>query len=210
MKIGDIPIKIERKKVKYIRIRVLPPDGEVRVSAPWRCSNAAISEFLTQKAEWIITTRQKILNSQKLPDLFGKRDALVWIWGKVYLFTPSYPAGAKPLELRYEKLQREILGRELERLVPLWESRLGVRAENVRIRKMKTRWGSCNHRAGRIWFNLELVRYPLQALEMVVVHELIHLLEPNHGREFYLLMNQYLPDWENRQHLLNQYFNQCP
>lgn len=206
MEIAGISVRIERKKVKYLRIRIVPPEGEVRVSVPWHCSKNTVLEFLTEKKEWIISTRQKILQTQKLGDIFGKKQALVWLWGKLYIFTPTPASKRESIELSYEKLQRQILVDKLEWLVPFWESRLDVKTQVVKIRKMKTRWGSCNHRDGRIWINLELVRYPLPALEMVVVHELIHLRYAHHGGEFYHLLEQHLPDWKIRQKLLEQYF----
>lgn len=95
--------------------------------------------------------------------------------------------------------------KELEVLVPKWEKIIGVKANQVRIKKMKTRWGSCNPRAKRIWINLELIKKPGQLLEYVVVHELVHLIEKRHDKRFKEIMHKYLPQWETYKRQLNEF-----
>jgi predicted metal-dependent hydrolase len=100
--------------------------------------------------------------------------------------------------------RRAELARRVDSLARHWEPILGVAASSWRIRRMRTRWGSCNVRARRIWLNLALVDRPLECLEYVVVHELVHLHEPRHDARFHSWMDRHLPDWRERKALLNQ------
>ena len=95
--------------------------------------------------------------------------------------------------------------KELEILVPKWEKIIGVRVNQVRIKKMKTKWGSCNPDAKRIWINLELIKKPREYLEYIIVHELVHLLERNHTRRFKEIMDKYLPRWRIYKRQLNEF-----
>jgi len=97
-----------------------------------------------------------------------------------------------------DKQQRESLTAQIPGLLAQWEPILGVKAAQWRIRRMKTRWGSCNTRDKRIWLSLALADKPPRCLEYVLVHELVHLLEPSHNARFKSLMTQYLPDWKQR------------
>ena len=86
-----------------------------------------------------------------------------------------------------------------------WEKIIGVRVNQVRIKKMKTKWGSCNPDAKRIWINLELIKKPREYLEYIIVHELVHLLERNHTRRFKEIMDKYLPRWRIYKRQLNEF-----
>jgi predicted metal-dependent hydrolase len=98
----------------------------------------------------------------------------------------------------YEQLAREILEQLIPSFVAKWQQVLGVQVREVRIRKMKTRWGSCNPQARRIWLNAELAKKPLECVEYVIVHEMVHFLEQRHNDRFYRLMDETLPDWRAR------------
>ena len=89
--------------------------------------------------------------------------------------------------------------------MPKWEKIIGVTVNQVRIKKMKTKWGTCNPEAKRIWINLELVKKPRECLEYVIVHELVHLLEKNHSKRFKELMDKYLPKWRTYKRQLNEF-----
>jgi hypothetical protein len=99
---------------------------------------------------------------------------------------------------------REQLRGQIPALLAQWQPVLGVAAAEWGIKKMKTRWGSCNIRARRVWFNLELAKKPARCLEYVVVHELVHLLERNHNARFKTLMDQHLPTWRTCREELNR------
>lgn len=112
-------------------------------------------------------------------------------------------AGAEQREATLLHWYREQLKDLIPPLLEKWQAILGVQAIHWGIKKMKTKWGSCNVKAGRIWLNLELAKKPVVCLEYIVVHELVHLLERNHTERFNALMDGFLPDWTSRRALLN-------
>ena len=105
----------------------------------------------------------------------------------------------KTLDRWYRKQLREAA----EPLLAKWESKIGVKAEFWGVKRMKTKWGSCNHETKRIWLNSELAKKPVECLELIVVHELLHLLAPKHDQKFLDLMNKYLPNWQSLRDQLN-------
>ncbi len=96
-----------------------------------------------------------------------------------------------------DRWYRKQLREAAEPLLAKWESKIGVKADFWGVRRMKTKWGSCNHETSRVWLNSELAKKPIECLEYIVVHELIHLLEPSHNDNFVKLMDKYLPNWQN-------------
>jgi predicted metal-dependent hydrolase len=102
-----------------------------------------------------------------------------------------------------DQYYRQELSQKINQLAPLWERRLKVSANEYRVKKMRTRWGSCNIPKQRVWLNLWLAEKPIEQLELVLVHELVHLIEPGHGRRFQALMTQHMPDWRARDQALN-------
>jgi predicted metal-dependent hydrolase len=99
---------------------------------------------------------------------------------------------------------RHQLKERVQKLLPLWQERAGVEVADWGVKKMKTKWGSCNTQARRIWLNLELAKKPPECLEYILVHELVHLLERNHNDRFKAHMDRLLPDWRERRELLNR------
>ena len=116
--------------------------------------------------------------------------------------------GRGPQPTQRERVLQRWYRRQLKLLVPRllekWQPILGVQAAAWGIRKMKTKWGSCNVQARRLWLNLELAKKPEQCIEYIVVHELMHLLERRHNERFVALMDQHLPNWRSRRDELNQ------
>ena len=165
---------VTRKPVKYTRIRVLAPDGRVTVSAPRHVSEREIAAFVAQKAEWISKTQERI----------AARPA------------PLDP-GPVAEELRAE-LKAKIPG-----LVDYWADRMGLVAPSWGVRRMTTRWGTCNIQRRHITLALELARRDDELLEYVIVHELAHLYESGHGPAFYAVMDRYLPGWKAKRKELN-------
>jgi predicted metal-dependent hydrolase len=122
----------------------------------------------------------------------------------IYFYVPkNYTREQK--EKYYEKWLRKKLKKELELLVPKWEKITGFKANEVKIKKMKTKWGSCNPIAKRIWINLELIKKPQKYLEYVIVHELAHFIEKKHNNKFKAIMDKYIPGWENYKRNLNEF-----
>jgi len=166
---------VTRKNVRTLRITVKAPTGEVRVTAPFGVSERAIRAFVASKAAWIAKHQARIARQ---------------------------PA---PLEPGPEanRLRRE-LRRAIPPLLETWAPRVGVPVPDFVIRRMTTRWGTCNVRARRITLNLELARREPELLEYVVVHELAHLLESGHNARFYAVMDRALPDWRLKRRALNE------
>lgn len=206
-----------------MRLRIYPPEGRVKISAPTRMSLGAIKQFITLKQEWIQASRQRVQQAM-IKDKAGLESGeRHWFMGEAYTlqvhFTNNSPGcalhhktlnllvkeGATIEEKEYllNQWYRQQLDVLLKKIIPIWEKIIGVEAKQVRIRAMKTRWGSCNTRAQRIWINLWLIKKPQACVEYVIVHELIHLLEASHNQRFYQLMTQFLPDWKGRHAILH-------
>lgn len=175
LQVDDLEVRLTRKRVKNVTLRIVPPDGRLRVTAPRRTPLAFIRAFVIERRAWIERHRARLA---ALPD----------------------PAALPPLT----RADREALAAAIVPLAARWESALGVRASTWTIRRMKTRWGTCNTRIGRITLNLELARHPPQCLDYVVLHELAHLVEPGHGARFKALMTQHMPDWTARRARLRE------
>lgn len=168
--INDITIEVHRKKMKNMSIRVCPPDGNVKISAPLRSSMISIQRFAATHIDWIEKHRSAFLAAPDAYSIIHRDKALM-------------------------KTYRELMMTQLHSLVPLWEEKIGVRANHYSIRLMKSRWGTCHPGKRKICLNLALIKYPLTCLEYVIVHELVHLLEASHNARFKSLMDKFMPDW---------------
>ena len=225
MLIEDLEVLVVRKKIKNIHLRILPPHGVVKVSVPRFMTEKAISIFITSKRSWI---ERNIEEAKKRPVQIPKQ----YISGEAHLFKGKkyllniIESDSKPrVAIReeafidlyikpgttFEQKEKVVLTwyrDELKKLIPeliaKWEPIMGVKVNDWRIKKMKTRWGTCNIQVKRVWVNLELIKKPLSALEYLVVHEMTHLLERGHNARFKAFMDQFLPDWKERKSRLNQ------
>lgn len=162
-----------RKRVRNLSLRVHPPHGEVRVSAPLRASEDWIRSIILGKRGWIEKHRARLAAR-----------------------APAVPPA--PLT----KADRVAMENLVPPLLAKWEAALGVRAAWWGIKRMKTRWGSCNPSSRRIWLNLELMRHPPECLDYVVLHEVAHLVERGHGARFRALLSAHMPDWPQRKAVL--------
>ena len=170
LEIEEFTIEVTRKKIKNLYLRIKPPEGKICVSAPMFMREEQIEAFVRQRVDWIRKSRAKCQKEQeeRHPELTKEQEALL----------------KKRLEAEIWKI--------------IWEQEplMGVKVTGVTIRKMKTRWGSCNVRTGHINMNLELAWKNREQLTYVVVHEMCHLLEPSHNKVFWAYMSQYFPDWK--------------
>ncbi len=218
----NLPVQVTRKAIRNLYLRVLPPDGRVTVSAPLGLPEQEIRRFLQERREWI-AARQAELARRREQGLLGSAEgASISLWGKPLPFRVEAEAGkagvqmengmvvlrlrgADTLEARNTLVRewyRGLLRQEVQRLFPLWEQRMGVAGEGWQLRAMRSRWGSCNTRTGKILLNVYLAARPRECLEYVIVHELAHRQVPNHGVAFWALVERYLPDWRARRQLL--------
>lgn len=222
IEINGIPIEIMRKRIKNMNLRIYPPDGQVKVSAPFSFSEQFIRQHLQEKSGWIHTQRERIRNRVSTQDEVLQTGATIAFKGNNYLLIIEEHHGPSHIKITDELIhcytkknssltQNQLLidrwyKKEMAELLPElikhWEGIIGVKVAQWGIKKMKTRWGSCNTRAKRIWLNLSLIKKPVICLEYVLVHELVHLLEASHNKRFYALMTQFMPEWQEYQYLL--------
>lgn len=223
IEICGIEMEIVRKRVKHLRVTILPPDGRVRVSAPLSVSPAEIRRFVADHSAWIVKHRDKWEERLKRSRLVTGDAAFRPFLGKAYplnlqsgggrsrvSFSPetgflvrlSAGGSEDAADALLEDWYRDRLRELLRPLVEKWSGRLGVTVKEWSIRRMKTRWGSCNVVARRIWFSLELAKKKPECLEYLVVHELAHLIERGHGPRFKAVLDAHLPDWRARRSAL--------
>lgn len=222
MPVAGMDIYFTRKRIKNINLRI-NAQGQIKVSAPMRCSLRVIEGFLQEKRDWITHHREQLLRKrQQVPSQFLSGEQHHFL-GKVYTLMIHEHTQIKRVALEGDLLccyfkesasldKKRILLQQWHRtqmsalipdLLEKWEFILGVQVNQWGIKAMKTRWGTCNPTKKRIWLNLHLIHKPLSCLEYVLVHELIHLLEASHNHRFYALMSQYMPDWQTNKKLLN-------
>ena len=215
IKLKDFEAEVVHKKIRNIHLRVLPPDGKVRISASFRTKNEIIYKFAYSKLNWIRKQRIRIRKSTHESFQYINQETH-YFRGRLYQLKVQekneppvvqlinneivlqIPDGAD-LETRRSVLQ-DWYHRQLEiKISPLiakWESILNVSVRRFSIRSMKTRWGSCTPKTRSIRFNLELVKRAPECLEYIVVHELVHLLEASHNSKFKTLMDRFYPKWK--------------
>lgn len=220
----EFPVTVVRKSVRRMTLRVLPPDGDVRLTVPHRVAQADVHSFVRDQLGWIRKHRARIAALPRPAELDlvpgevhyvagaplrlvvrnGARSPSVTLGdgATLVLSAPAY-ANAKARAAALERFYRSALKTALPDLIAHWEPRMGVRVAEWGVKRMKTRWGSCNPRARRIWLNLELAKRRSALLEYVVVHELAHILVADHGPAFQALMTKHLPNWRALRRELN-------
>jgi predicted metal-dependent hydrolase len=222
--VSGIDVDVVYKDIKNLHIGVYPPMGRVRVAAPKRLNDDQVRLAVVQRLSWIKRHRERL---QAAPRQFIREMVTGeshYVWGTRYRLKVIERPGRGHIEVDGERLvmyvqagtpadrRREILDQwyraQLRQAIPGvvkgWEPKLGVRVPKWSIRRMKTKWGSCNRETGHIWFNVELAKKHPDSLEYIVVHEMTHLLERSHGERFARLMDRHLPDWQARREQLNQ------
>ena len=223
--INDIEIELTKKNIKNLYLSVHPPDGRVKISAPYRMDMESIRLFVISKIAWIKRQQSKFKSQERQPEREYVSGESHYFLGQRYLLNVVYTNKRKqgveirnkkyidlyvrentPKYLR-ERAMTEWYRRELKKLIPTiiakWEPIIGVEVNEFGVKKMKTRWGSCNPKAKRIWLNLELVKKSPTCIEYVVVHEMTHLLERKHNERFIAYMDKFLPNWRAIKEELN-------
>jgi predicted metal-dependent hydrolase len=222
--LGEITAEVVQKDIKNIHLSVYPPNGRVKIAAPLRMDVETIRIFAISKLGWIKRQQTKLRNQEReAPREYISRESHYYL-GVRYLLKVVERDSKQSVAIKHDNLilqvkpdtnaeQRQILLQEwyraqLKALVPhyiaKWEKIMGVQVSEFGIKKMKTKWGTCNTAAKRIWINLELAKKPLECLEYIVVHEMVHLLERSHNARFIAYMNQFLPQWRNLKEELNR------
>lgn len=224
VQLGEIKISVVRKDIKNLHLSVHPPFGDVTVSAPLRISLDAVRAYAITKLAWIKQQQLKLRNQEREPYReFLDRESH-YVWGKRYLLRRVETIGAAFVELTHSELlihvradagpakvlalveswYREEIKEFAPTLIAKWEPILGVRVGSVHVQRMKTQWGGCVPASSSIRLNTELARKPREFLEYVVVHEMVHLIEPSHNARFVALMDQHMPSWRQYRDELNR------
>ena len=215
------------KPIRHIYFRIYPDQKIIRISAPAQISAKELAQAIQAKSAWLM---EKMVAFSNEPAPLNSGAALrnsrsCMVWGKslpvvrenctvrpgICLSSDSEIIVRVPLDFETKKEKnlwlswlRSILNERIQLLLEKWQPAMGVVPAECRLKKMKTRWGSCNTIAKRIWINAGLVHLDPSLLEYVLVHELAHLLEPGHTRRFYDIVQKFLPDWKDRESRLNQ------
>lgn len=224
IELGDITVEVVRKDIKNVHLSVYPPLGRVRIAAPKRMSLDTIRVFAISKLGWIKRQQERLREQEReTPREYVDRESH-YVWGKRYLLAVGEREGAPSVELEHSRMvlrvrpgtgedkrralvetwYRERLKEAVPPLLARWQPRLDVKVERWFVQRMKTRWGSCNHEARTIRLNTELAKKPPECLEYIVVHELVHLLEPTHNARFVALMDRFMPHWQIHRETLNR------
>lgn len=221
----EISVDVTYKDIKNIYLSVYPPIGKVRISAPLRLDLDTIRIFAITKLGWIRKQQTKLSEQERESSReYINRESHYYL-GERYLlkvseidFPPKVLLNHSTIEMhlrptsdveKREEILDEWYRERLKEIIPSiirqWEKTLNVDVKAFGVKKMKTKWGSCNPKAGRIWLNLELGKKPLQCLEYVVIHEMVHLLERKHGERFTAHMDKFLPMWKSSKDELNRF-----
>ena len=224
IELGEIAVEVVKKDIKNIHLSVYPPAGRVRISAPLRMNLETIRVFAISKLGWIRQQQQKLRQQQReTPREYLDRESH-YVWGKRYLLQVIEADAAPAVELRHSKMllrvrlgtsdtkkqaivdewYRAQIKKAVPSLIAKWEPLMGVKVERFFVRKMKTKWGSCNAGSKSIRLNTDLAGKPPECLEYIVVHEMVHLLMPGHGDRFTAVMDRYLPSWKQVRQTLNE------
>ena len=225
IEVRGLSIEVIRKDIKHFYIGVHPPNGQIRVSAPMRLDDDAVRMAVISRLGWIRRTQADFVNQQRESQrefvsgeshyFAGRRYRLkvtekdcpprVKLLNNTRIGLTVRPGTdrAKRETVVYE-WYRQHLRAQVPPLLTKWEMKMDVSVNEIRIKKMKTLWGSCNIEARRIWLNLELAKKPSSCLVYILVHEMVHLLERHHNDRFRELMDNFLPQWRSYRDELNR------
>lgn len=228
MVVAGIEIELVQKNIKNLHLAVYPPNGKVRLAAPLDVNEKTLELYVASKIPWIRRQQRKFASiNRQSPRQFVNRESHYFL-GKRYLlrvhetdhpyrypkvvcktktYIDLYVKEGFTTEQKAELIKewyREQLKDILAELIPKWEAILHVKANQVKVQSMKTKWGSCNTENRNVLFNIELAKKPIECIEYVVLHELLHLIERNHNDVFKAYLEKYLPGWSSIKAQLNE------
>lgn len=224
IRLGDIEISVTRKAIRNVHLSVHPPTGRVTLVAPAGTRLEVARAFAITKLGWIREQQSRLREqARETPRQFVERETH-YLWGRRYLMSVRYEDAKPSVALDHRRLtltvrpgasaakraevvhewHKSLLHAVVPTLIGKWERKLGVKVTGYFLQRMKTKWGSSNHRAGHIRLNTELVKKPRDLLEYVVVHEMAHLLEPAHSDRFVAILSKHYPGWREARAELNE------
>lgn len=222
--VGGMKIDVVRKDIKNLHLGVYPPHGRIRVAAPLAVNDEAVRLAVVTRLNWIKKQQLKFRGQDRQSERDYVSGESHYYLGRRYRLTVIEQGGNGKIQIRnasridfhvprgsdgntrariFSSWYRKELRRLAGPLIESWAQTLNVSVPAWGIKRMKTKWGTCNIEARRIWLNLELVKKPVQCLEYIVVHELMHLLERHHNDRFVALMDQHMPMWRHHRSILN-------
>lgn len=222
--IGNIDIEFIRKNIKNIHLSVHPPEGRVRLAVPKRLDDESARLFAISKLPWIKKQRKKFLSQERQSKREFVSGESHYFSGRRYLLNVIERKEKQRVEIRNKKYidlfvrpnstlekrkkimnewYRDYLKETIPAYINKWEKIIGVSVNEFRVRRMKTKWGTCNIGAKRIWINLELAKKTPRCLEYIIVHEMVHLLERHHNEKFHAYMDKFMPNWRGIRAELN-------
>ena len=224
IQLGEIAVDVVQKDIKNVHLSVHPPTGRVRISAPTRMKTESIRLFAISKLGWIKQQQKKLRDQlRETPREFLDRESH-YVWGKRYLLTVAELDEPPSVELKHNRMllhvrpgtdqetvvaivdawYRDQVRKAVPALIAKWEPLIGVDVAKFFVQRMKTKWGSCSTAARTIRLNTDLAKKPVECLEYIVVHEMVHLLEPTHNKRFVALMDHFMPKWQHYREELNR------
>jgi predicted metal-dependent hydrolase len=224
IQLGDLSIRVTRKDIKNVHLSVHPPAGRVTLVAPTGTRLEVARAYAISKLGWIREQQAKLRNqARETPRQFIERESHR-LWGRRYLLSVAYRDAKPSVTLGHRRItltvrpgsdarmradvihawHKSLLHAAVPPLIRTWEQRLDVRLTRYFLQRMKTKWGSCNHKAGHIRLNTELVKKPKDLLGYVIAHEMVHLLEPTHSDRFVAILAQHYPTWREARAELNE------
>lgn len=224
IQVNNISVNIVRKNIKNLHLAVYPPNGQVRIAAPDMISDEAIRLAIISKLGWIKRQQENFIEQPRQSNREIITGESHYFLGKRYIINVQYAESKTHVQIRNKKIiditinpgtsqtnKQKILQEwyrsELKKIVPeiirKWELKIGIKIKFWCIKRMKTKWGSCNTKFSRIWINLELAKKPVHCLEYIILHEVVHLLERKHCAQFIHYMDKLMPQWRIFQKDLN-------
>lgn len=224
IQLGELSILVTRKDIKHVHLSVYPPDGRVTLVAPSATRLDVARAYAISRLSWINEQKKK-LNDQarESPRQFIERESH-YLWGRRHLMSVVLRDTKPFVSLDHKRItltvrpgsdqakrqqvihdwHKSLLHEVIPPLIKKWERKLKVKVTGYFLQRMKTKWGSCNHKAGHIRLNTELVKKPKDLLEYVIVHEMAHLLEPTHSDRFIAILEKHYPTWREARAELNE------
>jgi hypothetical protein len=221
--VNDIEIQIDRKDIKNLHVGVYPPYGRVRVATPLHINDEAVRLAIISKLPWIKKQKQSFDEQPRQ----SKREMVSgeshYFLGKRYLLDVIYRSGKHEVVKKHSTLElyvggnttvenrqlvlnewyRGELKKEVLKLISKWEEIIDVKVSSWEVKKMRTKWGSCDKESKKILLNLELAKKPIECIEYIIAHEIVHFYERHHNDNFKNLMDKYMPNWKEMRKVLN-------
>lgn len=213
--VSNITIDVVKKDIQNLHLAVYPPTGRVRIAAPLRTNDEAIRLFAVSKLGWIKRHQRTFVSQDRESAREFVSGESHYFNGKRFLLKVIEHDAPPKVKMQHKKLElyvrenstakqratilnewfREQLKNQIPELVDKWERTMTLKLNDWGVRQMKTKWGTCNIEAKRIWLNLELAKKPNRCLEYIIVHEMVHLLERHHNDRFVSCMDKFFPHW---------------